>query len=191
MLPVISAFKFRWVKSLEWHINCLTPGNFYRFHAGRWFPRNLMLVHLQQQFRDLFLHLKFGYMAIISKLWMCVLLFISKTIIIWSIIQSANIEHIQTIFFVYLVRLYKVVTYTDGITWFCNILNRRQFCLLGCKAPLPACSFKMISRLAYSSALKMEAIYPSEMSVDFHWTTWRCIPEERTLHDHRCENLKS
>jgi hypothetical protein len=28
------------------------------------------------------------------------------------------------------------------------------------------------------------------MSVDFQLTTWRYIPEYRTLHNHRCENLK-
>jgi hypothetical protein len=30
-----------------------------------------------------------------------------------------------------------------------------------------------------------------EMSVEFQQTTWRYIPENRTLHNHRCENLKS
>jgi hypothetical protein len=29
------------------------------------------------------------------------------------------------------------------------------------------------------------------MSIDFQLTTWRYIPEDRTLHNHRCENLKS
>jgi hypothetical protein len=28
-------------------------------------------------------------------------------------------------------------------------------------------------------------------SVDFQRTTWRYIPEDRTLHNHRCENLSS
>jgi hypothetical protein len=45
MLCGISAFKSRWVKSSEWHINCLTPGNFYRFYVAHWFPHNLMLLH--------------------------------------------------------------------------------------------------------------------------------------------------
>jgi hypothetical protein len=31
----------------------------------------------------------------------------------------------------------------------------------------------------------------SETSVDFHRTTRRYIPEDRTLHKHGCENLKS
>jgi hypothetical protein len=39
--------------------------------------------------------------------------------------------------------------------------------------------------------LKMEAIFSSEMSVDFQRTTRRYIPEYSTLHNHRRENLKS
>jgi hypothetical protein len=45
--------------------------------------------------------------------------------------------------------------------------------------------------LAYSSTLKMKAICSSEELVDLHRTTRRYIPEDRTLHNHRCENLKS
>jgi hypothetical protein len=37
----------------------------------------------------------------------------------------------------------------------------------------------------------MEAICSSETSVDFQWTTWRYIPEDSIIHNHRCENLKS
>jgi hypothetical protein len=37
----------------------------------------------------------------------------------------------------------------------------------------------------------MEAICPSETSVDTQRTTPRYIPEVDTLHNHRCENLKS
>jgi hypothetical protein len=36
----------------------------------------------------------------------------------------------------------------------------------------------------------MEAICSSETSVDFQRTTQRYIPEDITLHNHRCENLK-
>jgi hypothetical protein len=43
---------------------------------------------------------------------------------------------------------------------------------------------------AYSSALKVEARF-SETSADFHQTTWRYITEDRTLHSHCCDNLKS
>jgi hypothetical protein len=42
-----------------------------------------------------------------------------------------------------------------------------------------------------SSTLKMEAICSSETSVDTQRTTRRYIPEDDTLHNHRCENLKS
>jgi hypothetical protein len=37
----------------------------------------------------------------------------------------------------------------------------------------------------------MEAIYSSETSVATQRTTRRHIPEDDTLHNHRCENLKS
>jgi hypothetical protein len=36
----------------------------------------------------------------------------------------------------------------------------------------------------------MEAICASETSVNFHRTTGLYITEDRTLHSHRCENLK-
>jgi hypothetical protein len=42
-----------------------------------------------------------------------------------------------------------------------------------------------------SSTLKMEAICSSETSVETRRTTRRHIPEDDTLHNHRCENLKS
>jgi hypothetical protein len=37
----------------------------------------------------------------------------------------------------------------------------------------------------------MEAICSSETPVDAQRTTRRYIPEDSTLHNHRCENLKS
>jgi hypothetical protein len=37
----------------------------------------------------------------------------------------------------------------------------------------------------------MEAICFSKTSVDTQWITRRHIPEDDTLHNHRCENLKS
>jgi hypothetical protein len=46
---------------------------------------------------------------------------------------------------------------------------------------LPAAYFMLASSLAYSSSLKMEAICPSETSVDFHHITALCIPEDGTL----------
>jgi hypothetical protein len=42
-----------------------------------------------------------------------------------------------------------------------------------------------------SSTLKMETICSSETSVASQQTTRRHIPEDDTLHNHRCENLKS
>jgi hypothetical protein len=62
---------------------------------------------------------------------------------------------------------------------------------------LRACSLKwgslllLVSCLAYSSTLKMEATCSSETSVYFQRTTGRYIPEDGTFHDHRCENLIS
>jgi hypothetical protein len=51
-----------------------------------------------------------------------------------------------------------------------------------------ACRF---SAKLVSSTLKMEAICSSETSVNTQRTTRRYIPEDDTLHDHRCGNLKS
>jgi hypothetical protein len=36
----------------------------------------------------------------------------------------------------------------------------------------------------------MEAIFSSETSVDFQQIARRYIPEDSTLHNHRCDNLK-
>jgi hypothetical protein len=52
-------------------------------------------------------------------------------------------------------------------------------------------AFTPVSCLAYSSTLKIEATCSSEASVDFQRTTRRYIPEYKSLHYHRCENLKS
>jgi hypothetical protein len=51
--------------------------------------------------------------------------------------------------------------------------------------------FLLVSCLAYSSTLKMEATCSSEKWVGFQRTTRLYIPEGRTLSNHRCENLKS
>jgi hypothetical protein len=61
--------------------------------------------------------------------------------------------------------------------------TRNQLCLP------PA--FTLVSCLAYTLTLKMEATCSLETSVDFQRTTWCYIPEDSTLHNHRCENLKS
>jgi hypothetical protein len=43
-------------------------------------------------------------------------------------------------------------------------------------------AFMLVSCLAYSSTLKMEAICSSKTSVETQRTTWRLIPEDDTLH---------
>jgi hypothetical protein len=50
-------------------------------------------------------------------------------------------------------------------------------------------AFTLVSCLAYSSTMKMEAMCSSE-TVDFQRIAWRHIPEDSTLHNHCCENLK-
>jgi hypothetical protein len=39
----------------------------------------------------------------------------------------------------------------------------------------------LVSCLAYSLILKMEVTCSSETQVDFQWTTWQYIAEDRTL----------
>jgi hypothetical protein len=48
---------------------------------------------------------------------------------------------------------------------------------------------QLVSCLAYSSTLKMEAILSSETSVEFYQTARRYASKDRSLHSHRCENL--
>jgi hypothetical protein len=45
--------------------------------------------------------------------------------------------------------------------------------------------------MTYSLSLKMEATCSSEMSVDFQWPAWHYISDDKTLHNHWCENVKS
>jgi hypothetical protein len=56
---------------------------------------------------------------------------------------------------------------------------------------LLATCFMLDSCLPHPSKLKMQAIFFSETSVRFQRTTWRYVPEDRTLHKRLCENLKS
>jgi hypothetical protein len=49
----------------------------------------------------------------------------------------------------------------------------------------------LVSCLAYSSTLKMEATCSSETSVNFQHITCRYIPEDTTLHNHCYEILES
>jgi hypothetical protein len=50
--------------------------------------------------------------------------------------------------------------------------------------------FVLVSFLAYCSSLQIEATCSSETSAGFQRTR-RYTPEDRTLYNHRCENLKS
>jgi hypothetical protein len=50
---------------------------------------------------------------------------------------------------------------------------------------------KQVALLNHSTTLKMEAIRSSETSGTTKRTTRRHIPEEDTLQNHHCENLKS
>jgi hypothetical protein len=52
-------------------------------------------------------------------------------------------------------------------------------------------STKKTASKQVATCLKMEAICSSRTSVDTQRTTRRHIPEDDTLHNHRCENLKS
>jgi hypothetical protein len=47
-------------------------------------------------------------------------------------------------------------------------------------------SIMPVSCLAYSLTLNVEATCSSETSVDFQQATWCYIPQDRTLHNHRC-----
>jgi hypothetical protein len=49
----------------------------------------------------------------------------------------------------------------------------------------------LVSFLAYSSTLKMEAKYSCETSFEFQRSTRRYIAEDKMLCNHRCENLSS
>jgi hypothetical protein len=53
------------------------------------------------------------------------------------------------------------------------------------------CLFHAGSCLAYSSTMNMKATSSFETSVNFQRTTRHYIPEDRTLHNHRCENITS
>jgi hypothetical protein len=52
-------------------------------------------------------------------------------------------------------------------------------------------AFMLVSCSAYSTTMKMEAACSTETSLNFQQTTRRYIPEDRILHNHRCEHLKS
>jgi hypothetical protein len=63
----------------------------------------------------------------------------------------------------------------------CSPLNVNR-CFRGtCCLRLHATCFMLVLCMAYSSTLKKEETCPSETSFDFQRTTWRYIPEDRTL----------
>jgi hypothetical protein len=66
----------------------------------------------------------------------------------------------------------------------------RQYYRLRKVVPLLAACLMLVSFVVYSLILKVEDICSSETSVVFERTTLCSIPEDRTLHNHRCENLK-
>jgi hypothetical protein len=55
----------------------------------------------------------------------------------------------------------------------CSALKVNRLCL--------SYAFTLVSCWAYSSAIKIEVTCSSETSADFQRTTWRYIPEDRTL----------
>jgi hypothetical protein len=61
---------------------------------------------------------------------------------------------------------------------------------VACIALLLTC-FMPESFLAYSSTLKMEGKFSSETSVVVHQPTRRYIPEDTTVHNHRCVHIIS
>jgi hypothetical protein len=65
--------------------------------------------------------------------------------------------------------------------------------LLGaaCRRALIAFCFTLLYCSDYSSTLKIETTCISETLVDFQRTTRHCILQDGTLHNYRCENLKS
>jgi hypothetical protein len=94
--------------------------------------------------------------------------------------------HLICIPFLTLLLWYSTEVKQASITVYCNIQHQPT----ASNALLATC-FMLLSCSAYFLTLKMEAICSSEKSVHFQWTTRRYIPEDRTLHNHCCENLKS
>jgi hypothetical protein len=62
----------------------------------------------------------------------------------------------------------------------CQRAGNEEFYLLWHNVDLPP-AFMLVSCLAYSSTLKIEAIYSSEISADFRRATSHYIPEDKTL----------
>jgi hypothetical protein len=78
----------------------------------------------------------------------------------------------------------------------CSPLNVNQRFRARCRLHLQreallAICFVLVFCLVYSSTLKIEVTYSSETSVYFQRATRPYIPEDRPIHNHRGENLKS
>jgi hypothetical protein len=52
-------------------------------------------------------------------------------------------------------------------------------------------TFTLVSCLAYSSIMKIDAIFSYETSANFQRTTLLYFPEDITLRNQRCESIKS
>jgi hypothetical protein len=72
-----------------------------------------------------------------------------------------------------------------------KILPASYYRRLGTEARSSPCCLFHAGFLRGFLILKMEVTFSSETSDDFQRTTRRYIPEYRTLHNHRCESLKS
>jgi hypothetical protein len=87
----------------------------------------------------------------------------------------------------------------ESLQWSFHIFIRQVFAWrvsssgMWCRVVCCDATDVSVERIAViiSSTLKMEAICSSETSVASQQTTRRHIPEDDTLHNHRCENLKS
>jgi hypothetical protein len=76
-----------------------------------------------------------------------------------------------------------LITHTDNFTF-------QEFCLLGYKAVNSSESQSTLRSNISPTSSGSESM-PSKTQSEFHRTTWRHIPEDRTLHNHRCENQES
>jgi hypothetical protein len=63
--------------------------------------------------------------------------------------------------------------------------------LAGMLIPTSFTACSLVSCLAHSSTLKMEAIYSSKLSVDLRQSISRYTSRDRILYCHRCNNLDS
>jgi hypothetical protein len=79
------------------------------------------------------------------------------------------------------------------IFWVRRLLLCRFFEKFGMKQKFLCllCASLWVSYMTLSSTSKMEEKCSSETSINFQRTTWRYIREDRGVHNHRCDSLKS